>query len=53
MEALEYVEIAKSRDEGRYNMTGIYRDTERLVATDGHRLHMVDGMPKIDKPHFL
>ena len=53
MEALEYVEVAKSRDEGRYNLTGIYRDTERLVATDGHRLHMVDGMPKIDKPHFL
>ena len=53
MESLEYVEIAKSRDEGRYNMTGIYRDTERLVATDGHRLHMVEGLPKIEKGHFL
>jgi DNA polymerase III sliding clamp (beta) subunit (PCNA family) len=53
MDTLKYVEIAKSRDEGRYNLTGIYRDTERLVATDGHRLHMVEGLSKIDKPHFL
>lgn len=53
MESLEYVEIARCRDDHRHNMTGVYRDYERLVATDGFRLHMVDGLPRVEKPHFV
>lgn len=41
---LDYVNIAVSQDEGRWNMTGAYREKDVLVATDGHRLHMVSGL---------
>lgn len=52
MEALKYIELAKSKDESRYNLTSVYRDTHHLVATDGHRLHMSNGLPEA-RPHFL
>jgi DNA polymerase III sliding clamp (beta) subunit (PCNA family) len=41
---LDYVARAVSKDESRYNMQSAYRDGKRLVATDGHRLHLVDGL---------
>jgi DNA polymerase III sliding clamp (beta) subunit (PCNA family) len=50
---LEYVQIAVSKDDTRYNLTKVYRDTEYLVATDGHRLHFSNGMPKVEKGFFL
>ncbi len=52
MNNLDFVKLAVSKDCGRYNMTDIYRDTHELVATDGHRLHLVEGLPE-SKPGFL
>lgn len=52
MDTLKYIELAKSKDESRYNLTSVYRDKNHLVATDGHRLHMSNGLPDA-KPHFL
>ena len=40
---LAAVLAAASKDETRYNLNGVLFESERLVATDGHRLHMVDG----------
>ena len=40
---LPAVLAAASKDETRYNLNGILFEAERLVATDGHRLHMVEG----------
>lgn len=48
MNTLDFVSLAVSRDEFRHNLTGVYRDTNKLVASDGHRLHWVeipDGKP--------
>lgn len=52
MDTLKYIELAKSKDQTRYNLTSVYRDKNHLVATDGHRLHMSNGLPDA-KPHFL
>jgi len=40
---LDYVRLASSNDESRYNITGIFINSKCMVATDGHRLHKVDG----------
>lgn len=53
MDPIKYLELAVSKDDTRYNMTSIYRDTDCMVATDGFRLHLVGGLSKIDKPHLL
>lgn len=53
MESLEFVQLAVSKDESRYNLTSVYRDTEYLVATDGNRLHYSNGLQKLEKGHFL
>lgn len=42
--AIDYVNRAVSTDEGRLNMQAAYREKDLLVATDGHRLHMVSGL---------
>jgi DNA polymerase III sliding clamp (beta) subunit (PCNA family) len=44
MEKLDYVKLACSKDERRDNLMHVYRDTDRLVATDGHRLHWCNGL---------
>lgn len=54
MEPMKFVELAKDHDSfGRKELTGIYREQDRLVATDGHRLHYVGGLPVVEKGHFL
>ena len=40
---LTAVLAAASADTTRYNLNGVRFEAERMVATDGHRLHMVDG----------
>lgn len=42
--SFESLLCAVSQDETRFNLAGVHLDVEahRLVATDGHRLHMVD-----------
>lgn len=51
--ALDFVNIAVSQDEGRHNMRAAYREKDRLVATDGHRLHMVSGLAMQEKGSFV
>lgn len=51
--SIEYVNRAVSQDEGRYNMTAAYREKDRLIATDGHRLHMVSGLVNQEKGGFV
>jgi DNA polymerase III sliding clamp (beta) subunit (PCNA family) len=48
----QFVELAVSKDESRYNLCSIYRDKTELVATDGHRLHLQRGLPELT-PHFI
>lgn len=43
----EWLELAKSEDESRYNLCEVYRDTNTLVATDGNRLHWIDNLPTV------
>lgn len=50
---IDFVNRAVSTDEGRHNMTGAYRDSDKLIATDGHRLHMVSGLVKQEKGGFV
>lgn len=45
--ALEFVSLAMSKDETRYNLNGVYFDGSTYVATDGHRLHLVEEMPAL------
>lgn len=45
--ALEFVSLAVSKDFTRYNLAGVYFDGSTYVATDGHRLHLVEGMPAL------
>lgn len=52
MNQLEYVELAKSKDKTRFNLTSVYRDKDRFVATDGHRMHWFISTT-VDKPHYL
>lgn len=49
----DYVSTAVSTDEGRYNMTAAYRERDRLIATDGHRLHMVSGLAMQSEGSFV
>ncbi|MFN7317953.1 MAG: hypothetical protein ACK5S6_00455 [bacterium] len=53
MDTIKYLELAVSKDTGRYNLNSIYRDKTCMVATDGHRLHLVGGLAEIEKPHHL
>jgi hypothetical protein len=46
---LDYCNRAVSTDPTRYNLDVPYRDGTRLVATDGHRLHLVEGLPDTGK----
>lgn len=41
VESLTFVAIAQSTEETRYYLNGVLFDARGIVATDGHRLHMV------------
>lgn len=45
MNTLDFVNLAVSKDDTRYNLCSAYRDTNKLVGTDGHRLHWVNSLP--------
>lgn len=49
---MEYLELATSKDETRYNLCAVWRDKTELVATDGHRLHLQRGLPEMT-PHYI
>lgn len=50
---MKYIELATSKDAHRPNLQSVYRDIDCLVATDGHRLHWINGQEKIEKGFFL
>lgn len=52
MEKLKYIQLAVSKDKTRFNLTSPYRDTDKIVATCGHRLHWVDA-PKQESKGYL
>lgn len=52
METMKYLELAVSKDSTRFNLQRIYRAETELVATDGHRLHLSNGLEKTT-PHYV
>jgi len=52
MEAMKYVEIARSTNKNCSNLLEVYRDKTEIVATDNHRLHWSNHLPEIE-PHYL
>jgi len=51
---LSAVLSAACTDAGRYNLNGVHFEAERMVATDGNRLHIVDGdITPLDAPVTL
>lgn len=53
MDTIKYLEVATSKDLSRYNLQAIYRHKDRMVATDGYRLHLIEELPMVETPHFL
>lgn len=47
----KWLELAASKDKTRFNLCESYRDKTRLVATDGHRMHIINGLPEVPA-HF-
>ena len=50
--SIKFVELAICKDKSRYNLQEVYRDTDKLIATDGHRLHFSHA-PQIERGHYL
>jgi hypothetical protein len=48
----KFVQLAVSKDKSNYILKHPFRDYEKLVATDGNRVHYID-QDRIDKPHGL
>lgn len=51
--ALDFILPAVSCDETRYHLNGMCFDHQRLVSTDGHRLHMEVEMPDVCGQYIL
>jgi DNA polymerase III sliding clamp (beta) subunit (PCNA family) len=51
MDTMKWLELATSKDKTRFNLNSVYRDATALVATDGHRLHLSNGLPEVT-PHY-
>ena len=49
----KYIEIALSKDIGRGALEYAYRDKDRLIGCDGYRLHMITGLPVVEKPYLI
>ncbi len=49
---MKYVELAICKDKTRVNLTGIYRGKNHFVATDGHRMHLSNGLADAE-PHYI
>ena len=50
---LEYVLPAVSTDDGRPHLNAVYLDLEKIVATDGHRLHLADLPGRLPDPLLI
>jgi len=51
--SLEYIKLATSKDKTRFNFNQVYRDLNKIVATDGHRMHWINGQEEIAKGFYL
>lgn len=49
----KYIELALSKDIGRGALEYAYRDKDRLIGCDGHRLHMICGLPVVKDPYLV
>ena len=49
---MDYIKLAVSKDKSRESLMYIYRDKDRLIATDGHRMHWKDST-LINTPHYI
>jgi len=47
-----WIDRARGKDITRPDLLHAYRDSHALVACDGHRLHVIDGLP-FSPPHFI
>ncbi len=52
-EALAFVLPAVSHDEGRPHLNGIQFESDRLIATDGHRLHLTPSPVPVAEPLLI
>ncbi len=50
---LEFVSRAMSTEETRYYLNGIHFDSHGIVATDGHRLHMVKMETGLNRSNII
>lgn len=53
MNNLDFINLAVSKDTNRMSIGAAYRDLTSLVATDGYRVHWIDGQPPIEKGYYL
>lgn len=51
MNTQTFIELAKARNAHQHQLNEVYRHEVGLVATDGHRLHISNGLPS-STPHF-
>lgn len=50
---VSWVSLATYKKNDRPMIQRPFRDLTRLVATDGHRLHMLDGLSEVEKSHIV
>ena len=50
MDTSKWLELAKSTDVGRYNLTGGWRHKDRLYYCDGHRMHYEVKLAEVATP---
>jgi DNA polymerase III subunit beta len=53
LDVLSWVLPAVSTDQGRPHLNGVCLDLDRIVATDGHRLHMAPAPTRLNGPLLL
>lgn len=54
MDTIEFCKLAvASKTWNRPVLESVYRDVDKFVATDGHRLHWCNSQPHIEKPYLL
>lgn len=49
----KYIGIAVSKDLGRGPLQYMYRHKDRLIGCDGHRLHMIFGLPLVSEGQYV
>jgi hypothetical protein len=50
---VSWVNLATYKKSDRPMIARPLRDTTSLVATNGHRLHILNGLSEVEKPHII